>query len=76
CVDTLCYRLDKSSYEKVLLARPALAEDLSRVMADRRLALETVQHELDEQTRLQRLTHQQSELLQKIRHFFGLGAAA
>ncbi|HEY0720101.1 MAG TPA: mechanosensitive ion channel family protein [Gammaproteobacteria bacterium] len=72
CVDTLCYRLDKSSYEKVLLARPALAEDLSRVMADRRLGLETVQHQLDEQTRQQRLTSQQSELLQKIRHFFGL----
>ncbi len=71
--DTVCYRLDKSSCEKVLHARPSLAEDLSRVMADRRLALETVQHELDEQTRLQRLTNQQSELLLKIRHFFGLG---
>jgi small-conductance mechanosensitive channel len=71
--DTACYRLDKSSFEKVLLARPALAEDLSRVMADRLLGLETARHELDEQTRLQRLTSQQSELLQKIRHFFGLG---
>jgi hypothetical protein len=28
---------------------------------------------MDEQTRLQRLASQQSELLQKIRHFFGLG---
>jgi len=73
--DTVCYRLDKSSFEKVLLARPNLAEDLSRVMADRRLGLEMVRHEMDEQTRLQRLASQQSELLQKIRHFFGLGVA-
>ncbi|HEY0635068.1 MAG TPA: mechanosensitive ion channel family protein [Gammaproteobacteria bacterium] len=71
--DTVCYRLDKSSFEKVLHARPSLAEDLSRVMADRRIALDMKQHEMDEQTRLEQLSSQQSELLQKIRHFFGLG---
>lgn len=73
--DTVCYRLDKASFEKVLLARPSLAEDLSRVMAERRNALDSLQHEVDEQTRLLHLARQQSELLQKIRHFFGLTAA-
>ncbi len=73
--DIVCYRLDKSSLEKILLARPSLAEDLSRVMAKRRIALDALQHEVDEMTRLQRLTSQQSELLQKIRHFFGLGTS-
>jgi len=71
--DTVCYRLDKSSFEKILRARPSLAEDLSCVMAKRRLALDAVQHEVDEKTRQLRLDSQQSELLQKIRQFFGLG---
>jgi len=70
--DVTCYRLDKASFEQILHARPSLAEDLSRVMAARRVALDGLRHELDDHARSQSLAHHQSELLAKIRHFFAL----
>ncbi len=70
--DCTCYRLDKASFEQILHARPSLAEDFSHVMAARRVALDSLRQELDEHAGAQSLAHNQSELLARIRHFFGL----
>ncbi len=68
------YRLDKSSFEDILQARPLLAEDLSHIMARRRTALSSAQQDIDAES-LRRLQEtQQSEMLQKIRQFFHLDA--
>ena len=63
-----CYRLDKSTFEQVLHARPALAENLSQILAKR----------MAEQAELEPHPaphHRQAapDLLDRIRKFFSLG---
>jgi CRP-like cAMP-binding protein len=65
-----CYRLDKSSFESILRARPALAEALSQVMASRQTALAAAVHghgagDHDH-------AGHSAEWLSRIRSFFGL----
>ncbi|MFN0164309.1 MAG: cyclic nucleotide-binding domain-containing protein [Burkholderiales bacterium] len=39
-----CYRLDKAGFEDVLRSRPAIADEMSRVMASRQIALAAAVH--------------------------------
>ena len=68
--DVECYRLDKTSFQGLLTSRPQLAEDISRIVAERtqKNALTTAaaaaaagQHDVH------------GDLLAGIRKFFGLG---
>jgi len=70
--DVECYRLDKASFESIIRSRPAIAEDISRVMAGRRGNLDNVRQALDAQAHSRRGEQGQSEMLRKIRRFFGL----
>jgi len=65
-----CYRLDKSSFESILLARPELAEEISRVMASRQgaLAAAVSGHSVNTQN----ATRRHAEVLEKIRAFFAM----
>ena len=67
-----CYRLDKSAIEDMMQARPAMAEEISRIMAERQIALEHARQDLDNLSRESLLKQQHHELLAKIRSFFGL----
>jgi small-conductance mechanosensitive channel/CRP-like cAMP-binding protein len=71
--DVECYRLDKEGFEQVLKARPAIAEELSTLMARRRADLAAVQEELGEAARTRLLDESRGELLARIRRFFNLG---
>jgi small-conductance mechanosensitive channel/CRP-like cAMP-binding protein len=68
-----CYRLDKSSFEDILKSRPAIAEEISRVLAERRYALDNVQQQLALGQQATPLAQQPGEILAKIKRFFGLG---
>jgi len=70
--DVECFRLDKSSFQDIMQARPAIAEEISAVMASRRTALESAQQAMDAATRERRMAEHQSEVLQKIKQFFSL----
>ncbi|MEO8359218.1 MAG: mechanosensitive ion channel family protein [Vicinamibacteria bacterium] len=70
--DVECYRLDKASFQSIMSAQPELAEKVAEVLARRRMELDTVVHELDEEALRHRLAAAQSDILGKIRHFFGL----
>lgn len=70
--DVVCYRLDKVAFESVVQARPAIAEEISQVMANRKYRLDSLRQELDEHARTAHVTRQQSEMLGKIRRFFRL----
>jgi CRP-like cAMP-binding protein len=72
--DVECYRLDKNALQGVLEARPELAERLSELLTQRRTELETAREGLSAESRAQRAEASQSEILGKIRSFFGLGA--
>ena len=70
--DVLCYRLDKEAFNDILRRRPEIAEDISHILARRRVELEAVREGLNEEAKRQRLQHAQGDLLKRIRSFFTL----
>jgi CRP-like cAMP-binding protein len=70
--DVECYRLDKEGFEQVLKARPAIAEELSTLMARRKADLASAQEALGEAARARLLEDSRGELLGRIRRFFSL----
>lgn len=70
--DSECYRLDKGSFERVLQKRPQVADQLAEILAQRRVELEAAHDNLDAPTRDARLHHDKSDLLGRIRGFFGI----
>ena len=74
--DVECYRLDKASFQAVLKARPEIAEEISKLLAARRVALEAAQQSLSEEVRAQRIARSHGDLLERIERFFGLAGTA
>ena len=70
--DVECYRLDKESFRTVLLSRPAIAEEISTLLAQRRTELDARLHKLDADTRDRHLTQTQGDIVAKIYRLFGL----
>ncbi len=70
--DVECYRLDKEAFEEILLARPAIAEEVAQVLVSRRLQLDSALQNLDEESKHKEIHHQHSEILATVRRFFGL----
>jgi CRP-like cAMP-binding protein len=71
--DVECYRLDKSSFQGLLLSRPQIAEEVSRIIGSRRGDLDQAR-EAFAGTR-SAAPGQPADLLAKIRRFFGLRRA-
>lgn len=70
--DVECYRLDKEAFEEILLARPSIADEVSHVLVSRRMQLDNAMQNLDEEAKHKEIHHQHSEILETIKHFFGL----
>jgi CRP-like cAMP-binding protein len=71
--DVLCYRLDKDALHEIINRRPEIAENISHILARRRVELEAVREELNEESILLRVDKAQNALLDRIREFFRLG---
>jgi len=70
--DVECYRLDKAGFEEILRARPDIAGEISRLLAEREAELEKFR----EAARMeQREPPRREAILKRIRAFFGLDAA-
>lgn len=69
--DVECYRLDKDAFQQVVQNRPEIAETVASILAQRKMELMTVMHDLEEDRRPALKDHE-SDLLGKIRDFFGL----
>jgi len=68
--DVECYRLDKTGFEDIIRSRPAIAEQISRVLAARARDL---RHTLEEaQAEAVNAQLQPESVLARIRAFFGL----
>jgi len=69
--DVECYRLDRASFQALLLARPELANEVSKVIATRKPELDSARAEAAEA-----MAHPpepaQPALLERIQRFFGL----
>ena len=70
--DVECYRLDKDAFEEILQARPAIADEVSQVLVNRRAELDSAMQNLDESGRHREIRNQHGEVLATIRRFFGL----
>ena len=70
--DTECFRLDKEAFHDILQKRPEIAENISHVLAERRVELEAVRDNLDAEARQRRLHPAQQDIFARMAHLFGL----
>jgi small-conductance mechanosensitive channel len=68
--DVECYRLDGKAFQGLLLRRPEIAEGMSKIIGSRRPDLEKVRDAFASQPSI--AVVEQSDLLTRIRRFFGL----
>lgn len=70
--DVECYRLDKEAFHDILRRRPEIAEDISHILARRRVELDGIREGLNEEAMRQRMHRTQHDVLDRIRNFFKL----
>lgn len=70
--DVDCYRLDKEAFEEILLARPAIAEEVSNILAVRSAQLDTALQDIKTMVTPPDLSQSRNEILETIRRFFSL----
>lgn len=70
--DAVCYRLDKASFETILLSRPQVVEELTAIMVERQSLLDQANLQGDEAARNQDGKRRHAELITRVRRFFGL----
>ena len=70
--EALCYRLDKEGFDAVIRARPALAEMLAHILAERQAANDATLQALDAEVLSGRSATGKTDLIRKIQQFFGL----
>jgi small-conductance mechanosensitive channel/CRP-like cAMP-binding protein len=71
-VDVECYRLDKDDFERIVVDRPEMAEQISATLARRRVELEAAREGLDAETKRMREANEQRRILRNIQEFFAL----
>ena len=70
--EVLCYRLDKTAFESIIQARPELAGVMSQTVVTRSAANDATLASLSAEARARATGTRASELVRKIRQFFGL----
>ena len=71
--DVECFRLDKAEFQLVLSRRPELAQELAKLLAQRRVGLTAAREGLDADTARMRRESAERDIFQRIRRFFALG---
>ena len=67
-----CYRLDRAAFKEIIGSQPAVAAEVSAIMAKRQLELHAVVANLDAEIHARQLAETHNDLLLKIRQFFSL----
>ena len=70
--DVECFRLGKETFQRVLTERPEIANELSDILAARRVNLIAVRDGLDDESRMSRHASERDRILDGIKGFFGL----
>jgi CRP-like cAMP-binding protein len=70
--DVLCFELDRATLQSVLTLRPAIADQMSALLAARQEHLERKGDELSARAAT-RVTDSRRDLVEKIRRLFNLG---
>jgi CRP-like cAMP-binding protein len=70
--DVECWRLDKEAFEKVIVARPEIAMQLSELLAKRRMELQGIRATMDAEAAKAKQAMIQADILERMQKFFGL----
>jgi small-conductance mechanosensitive channel len=70
--DIETFRVAKEDFEPILRDRPAIAEELSRVLAEREVELRSARESLSEYAKRQMIAKEERSILDRIERFFGL----
>ena len=73
--DVLSYRLEKASFQQILQSRPALAEEISIILAQRQTQLDSVVVAAEAGSRRESRSGFRESILSKIRTFFNLDSS-
>lgn len=71
--DVECFRLDKASFQQLVREHPELAEPFAAIIAKREVELQAARDALTEAAGKRRVDEDKSQLVAKIRGFFGSG---
>ena len=71
--DVDCYRLDAREFQELVKRRPDVAKPIAQMLAERRARRTAVDHELDAEARARKMAEDESDLLSKMKSFFGIG---
>ncbi|HEY4088407.1 MAG TPA: mechanosensitive ion channel family protein [Bryobacteraceae bacterium] len=72
----ICYRLDKAGLQRTVETNPHLAEDMAVVMAYRQTELNAARDRMDRESALRREAESQTQMLARIRRFFGISSSS
>jgi small-conductance mechanosensitive channel/CRP-like cAMP-binding protein len=67
-----CLRVDKDDFQDILQRRPEIAQEISGILAQRRVELAAAREELDAEARTSRMFTERGKILNAIKGFFGL----
>jgi small-conductance mechanosensitive channel/CRP-like cAMP-binding protein len=70
--DVECLRLDKDDFKNLMDRRPEIAQDISAILAQRRVELLAAREDLDADAKKRQIVSERGQLLAAIRDFFGL----
>jgi small-conductance mechanosensitive channel/CRP-like cAMP-binding protein len=70
--DVSCLRVDRGDFQALVARRPEIAQEVSAILAVRRVELSAVREGLDEAAKSRRIDSEKTHLLSSIRGFFGL----
>ena len=70
--DVECLRVDKDDFKDILEKRPEIAQQMSTVLAQRRVELMAVRDNLDADAKTRKMVAERGRILESIRDFFGL----
>jgi CRP-like cAMP-binding protein len=68
-----CYRVDKGDFHRVLKERPEIANEISTLLAQRRIELLAARSDLDKEAKQRRIDAEKERIFDKVQSFFGLG---
>ncbi len=71
--DVECFRLDKEGFRSILEKRPQIADEVSGLLAHRKVELMAAREDLSEEAKASQRESLQAEMGSRIREFFGLG---
>jgi small-conductance mechanosensitive channel/CRP-like cAMP-binding protein len=70
--DVECLRVDKDDFKDIVSRRPEIAQEISTVLAQRRVELVAVRDHLDADAKKRKMVTERGRILESIRDFFGL----